>query len=297
MRLSATLLLTPAIALSFVAVLYPLATSIYISLHNLDVTGSGWVFVGPKHYLEMLSDRFFYQALMTSVVYTVLSVISSLMLGVLAALLLHQLARGRGFIETLFMIPLAVSPILGGIVWSPPAVWDDFNSFLHYAFKLPFIDVTEPVIYFPIMVLSETWLWSPLFMLATLVILDGFPRDGLEAAEVMGASGRHVITMLYLPAVFRSRVTAMLVALKSVDFFRSFEIPFAWSFWVRESQLGAPTDTLSLLLFKMLLTPATDSGTPVPYISAVSTGLMAVSLVVSILMYRQITRIWGGGVG
>jgi multiple sugar transport system permease protein len=292
MRLSTALLLTPAIALSILTVLYPLATSVYISLHDLDITG--WVFVGPKHYAEMLLDRFFYQALVTSVVYTVLSVTSSLLLGVLAALLVHQLVRGRVVVETLFIIPLAVSPILGGIVWSPPAVWDDLNSFLHYAFSLPLIDVTDPVIYFPVMVLSETWLWSPLFMLATLVILDGFPRDGLEAAEVMGASRRHVLQMLYLPAVFRSRVIAMLVALKSVDFFRSFEIPFAWSFWVRESQLGAPTDTLSLMLFKMLLTPSTSSGIPIPYISAVSTALMAVSLVVSLLMYRQITRIWGG---
>jgi len=297
MRLSAVLLFSPAIALSIVAVLYPLATSIYISLHDLDTTGSGWIFVGLKHYNEMLLNRFFYQSLMISVVYTVLSVFSSLLLGVLTALLLRQLVRGHRFVETLFMIPLAVSPILGGIVWSPPAVWDDLNSFIHYAFRLPFIDVTDPVIYFPIMVLSEAWLWSPLFMLATLVILEGFPKDGLEAAEAMGASSRHILTMLYLPAVFRSRVIAMLVALKSVDFFRSFEIPFAWSFWVRESQLGAPTDTLSLMLFKMLLTPSTGSGIPISYISAVSTALMAVSLVVSLLIYRQLARIWGGVMG
>jgi len=295
MRAPNILLLTPAIIIAGVAILYPLTTSIYISLHDIGPAGSGWVFVGGKHYVEMFSNRFFYQALVTSVIYTLMSVLLSLLLGVSAALLLRQLNRGRGFAEALFVIPLAVSPILGGIVWSPPAVWDDLNSFLHYAFNLPFIDVTDPLTYFPIMVLSETWLWSPLFMLATLVILDGIPKDGFEAAQVMGASGRQILTLVYLPAVFRSRVTSMLVALKSVDFFRSFEIPFAWSLWVRESQLGAPTDTLSLMLFKMLITPSSDSGIPIPYISAVSTALMAVSLLATLPIYRLVTRIWVGG--
>ncbi|MDW7977289.1 MAG: hypothetical protein RMH74_00630, partial [Candidatus Caldarchaeum sp.] len=94
------------------------------------------------------------------------------------------------------------------------------------------------------------------------------------------------------PAVLRSRVIAMLVALKAVDFFRSFEVPFAWSFWVRETQLGAATDTLSLMLFKLLITPPAGPTTPVPYISAVSTALMLVSLGFSLFAFRQLSMFW-----
>ncbi|MEM4302669.1 MAG: hypothetical protein QXQ70_02090, partial [Candidatus Caldarchaeum sp.] len=159
-------------------------------------------------------------------------------------------------------------------------------------FNLPLIDVTDPLVYFPIMVVSEAWLWSPLFMLSSIVILEGLPKDCLEASELMGALRRHMLTMVYLPAILRSRVTAMLVALKSVDFFRSFEVPFAWSFWVRESQLGAPTDTLSLMLFKLLTSAPAESTIPIPYISAVSTALMTASLITSLLVFRQVSRMW-----
>ncbi|MDW7978588.1 MAG: sugar ABC transporter permease, partial [Candidatus Caldarchaeum sp.] len=243
MKLSSILLFTPAFVLAAITILYPLAVSLYISLH--EISPLGWTFVGLKHYAEMLTNFYFYQSLAISVVYTLMSVLAALSLGLFTALLVRQLGRGRGFAEGFFAVPLAVSPILVGIVWSPPAVWDDLNALLHYAFSLPFIDVTDPVIYFPVMVLSEAWVWSPLFMLAVMVVLDSLPKDCLEAAELTGASRLQMLSLVYLPAVLRSRVIAMLVALKAVDFFRSFEVPFAWSFWVRETQLGAATDTLS----------------------------------------------------
>lgn len=290
MRTSVALLFAPAVALAAITIAYPLAMSLYVSLHDLGP--GGWAFAGPKHYVEMLSDRFFYQSLLVSVVYSLMSVFSALLLGVLAAFVVREVGRGKRVVEGFLAVPLAVSPILAGIVWSPPAVWDDLNTVLHHVFGLGFIDVTDPLVYFPVMVLSEAWVWSPLFMLAVVVVLDNIPRDCIEAAELTGASRLQIFNLVYLPAILRSRVIAMLVALKIVDFFRSFEIPFAWSFWVRESQLGAPTDTLSLMLFKLLLTPRPDGTIPIPYISTVSSVLMLVSLLSSLLIWRQLNLFW-----
>ncbi|MEM0384210.1 MAG: sugar ABC transporter permease [Candidatus Caldarchaeum sp.] len=290
MKPSNLLLFAPAFVLAAITILYPFAVSLYISVH--DITPEGWVFAGPKHYVQMLTNNVFYQSLLISVVYTLMSVFSALLLGLFTAMVVRELGRGRRVMEGLFAVPLAVSPILVGIVWSPPAVWDDLNSLLYFSFNLPFLDVTDPTAYFPIMILSEAWVWSPLFMLAVILVLDSLPRDCLEESQLVGASRLQMLTLVYLPAVFRSRVIAMLVALKSVDFFRAFEVPFAWSFWVRETQLGAPTDTLSLMLFKLLLTPPAGSAIPIPYISAVSTALMLVSLTFSLLVFRQLSLFW-----
>ncbi|MCS6770167.1 MAG: sugar ABC transporter permease, partial [Candidatus Caldarchaeum sp.] len=72
MKLSSILLFTPALVLAAITILYPLAVSLYISLH--DIGPQGWTFVGLKHYAEMLTNTYFYQSLAISVVYTLMSV-------------------------------------------------------------------------------------------------------------------------------------------------------------------------------------------------------------------------------
>ncbi|MEM4303059.1 MAG: hypothetical protein QXQ70_04085, partial [Candidatus Caldarchaeum sp.] len=118
--MSSVLLFSPAFVLAAIIIAYPLAMSVYISLH--DISPQGWTFTGIKHYVQMLTNQYFYQALATSVIYTLLSTLTSLFLGIFIALLIQELGRGKRVVEALFTIPLAVSPILAGIVWSPPAV-------------------------------------------------------------------------------------------------------------------------------------------------------------------------------
>jgi ABC-type sugar transport system permease subunit len=79
----------------------------------------------------------------------------------------------------------------------------------------------------------------------------------------------------------------MLLVVKAIDFFRAFEIPFAWSSWVRATELGAATDTLSLLLFKVLITPFE---LPVSYIAAISIVLMVLAFAVASTIYRILFR-------
>ncbi|MEM2114940.1 MAG: hypothetical protein QXS12_05750, partial [Candidatus Caldarchaeum sp.] len=62
MKPSNLLLFTPAFVLAAITILYPFAVSLYISVH--DITPEGWVFAGPKHYFQMLTNNVFYQSLL-----------------------------------------------------------------------------------------------------------------------------------------------------------------------------------------------------------------------------------------
>lgn len=287
MRVS-TVIGIPAVVLSILlGSLVPLAYTFYQSVITVDATGQR--VIGPNNYIRVLSDSHFYLSLSISLGYTILSLITSLTIGLIGALIVTSVSKGKRLLEAIYTVPLSISPLIAGIVWSPPAVWDDINSLLHVSFGLPFIDVTDPIIYFLVMALTEGWLWSPLFMLASLVIVEEMPRESVEAAEVMGASGTDLVRFLYVPSVLRSKTVGVLMILKAVDFFRAFEIPFVWINWLRATQAGSATDTVSLLLFKQLIIP-TEGGLPTGYIAAVSTVLTVGSFALALFIYRLLSR-------
>jgi len=287
MRLSNVLWVTPIVIIVILGFAFPLTYSLYLSLTKQ--TPDGLRFVGIENYVEVVYDHNFYLSMVYTIGYSLLSLTGSLAMGVGVALVIISLGRGRKVLEAIFTAPIAVSPLIAGILWSPAAVWDDVNSLLHMSLGLPYIDITDPVIYFPIMALTESWLWSRLFMLAALVVIESTPKECLEAAHIMGAGKREIILHMYIPSLLRSRIILALAVIKVMDFFRAFEVPFAWSNWVRATQIGSPTDTISLLLFKQLITPA--AGIPqIPYITSVSTLLMLVSLAVGVTLHRLLLK-------
>ena len=104
------------------------------------------------------------------------SVVLSTVMGVLFAYLLTCVRKGRGFLEAVLLMPLAAAPIVAGIVWAPSAVWDDLNTFWHFILGQPFFNVTSYHLYFPIMILSDSWEWAPMMMLVALSVLASVPK-------------------------------------------------------------------------------------------------------------------------
>jgi multiple sugar transport system permease protein len=202
----------------------------------------------------------------------------ALAIGLFLSFLLSQRIKGRALFEAFFITPLAVAPIVVGVVWSPSAVWDDVNTFVHFVLKLPYIDLLSPFVFFPTMILSEAWEWSPLIMLVALSIIASVPKEIFEAASLHGASPAQVFRKIALPTILRSPVMQFVIVLRLIDSMRAFEIPFAWSTWVGYQQaIGSPVDTLSLYLYKLMFVPVYHF--PAPFISAVAISLLVITLI------------------
>ncbi len=279
---NAYFLVVPLIAVLAVVEAYPLAESVYLSVTTY---GLGGAFVGAANYASLFSQSAFWSAISTSVLYSSGSAALSTVLGVVSAYLLTLVRRGRGFFEAVFLMPLAAAPIIAGVAFAPSGVWDDINTFWHYVLGQPVFNVASNYLYFPIMVLSDSWEWGPMMMLVALSILASIPRQVYEASEVFGASRWKTFRSVGLPAILNSPVMHFMIIIRFVDAMRAFEIPFAWSGWLGYLYPGAPTDTLSLYLFKLLLTP--PSGViPISVISAAAIVLLVVTLVATTLLFR-----------
>jgi multiple sugar transport system permease protein len=275
-------LVVPLVAVLALVEAYPLAYSLYLSVTNYSLGGA---FVGLSNYAQLFSQTDFWAALSTSVVFSSGSTVLSVVLGVLFAYLLTLVRKWKGFFEAILLMPLAAAPIIAGVAFAPNAVWDDINTFWHYILGQPYFNVASNHLYLAIMILSDSWEWGPMMMLVALSILASVPRPVYEASEAFGASKWKTFRTVGLPAVLNSPVMHFMIIVRFVDAMRAFEIPFAWAGWLNYLYPGAPTDTLSLYLFKLLLQP--PSGViPIPLISAAALVLLAVTLLATTLLFR-----------
>jgi multiple sugar transport system permease protein len=278
------LLLIPLLVVLAAVEFYPLLSGINLSL--TDASGS----FSTTNYAQMLADPAFYTAIEISLAYSLGSTAICVVIGLTLTFLVTQRVRGRSIFESLFIFPMAVSPILAGVLWSPSSIWDDFFGFTHYILGLPFIDELSPVFFFPVMIVSEAWVWSPLIMLVALSVINSQAKQISEAAELHGASDWRRFVMISLPTVLRSPVMQFIIVLRLIDSLRAFEIPLAWSNWVGfQSFIGSPVDTLSLFLYKLIFVPLYHF--PIGLVSAIGVALLTVTLIVALALIRLLGRI------
>jgi ABC-type sugar transport system permease subunit len=279
-------LLIPLFAVLAVVEFYPLLDGIGLSLTGANGN------ISLATYAQMLGDPAFFSAIGVSLLYTVGSTAVCLVLGLALTFLVTQRVRGRSAFEAIFIFPLALSPIVVGVLWSPSSVWDDIFTFAHYILGAPYINELSPFFYYPVMILSEAWEWAPLVMLVSLSIINSQATQIFEAAELHGASAWRKFTMIGVPTIVRSPVMQFIIVLRLIDAMRAFEIPLAWSNWVGfQSFIGSPVDTLSLFLYKLIFVPIYHF--PIGLVSAIAVALLGVTLVVAFAMIRLLGRIGG----
>src|SRR5206468_13032977 len=100
-------LVLPALGTIAVIALFPLLWAIWESLHLHDprMPWRGRPFVGLANYTEALGSSRFWQALGHTTVFTVVSVMLELAIGLLLALALHRAYWGRGLVRTVVLMP------------------------------------------------------------------------------------------------------------------------------------------------------------------------------------------------
>jgi ABC-type sugar transport system permease subunit len=280
------LLFIPLFAVIAVVAVYPLVTTIYISLTNLNGAPT------LANFQAMVSTSTFWNALNISLLYSLSSTIIAVAVGLGLTFILTQELRGKGALEVVFILPLAVAPIVAGVLFSPSSVWDDVQQFNHFILHQPYFNELTPAFYFPTMFFSEAWEWAPLIMLVALSIVNSMSKEVWEAADLHGASAFQKFRMVTLPTILKSPVMQFIIVLRFIDAMRTFEIPLAWSNWLGyTTTIGSPIDTISLYLYKLLF--SSSLGFPLGVVSAVAVTLFGVTLVGAAVLLRLLKTVGG----
>jgi sorbitol/mannitol transport system permease protein len=193
--------LLPALLFIVLITQVPFVMSIFYSLTNWTVVPpTPREFVGLDNYTELVHDQFFRYAAWVTVVMTVSSVVASLILGTLLAVLLDRKFFGQGFVRTLLITPFLVMPVVAGLIWKNQML-SGLYGVVNWVLERLGMDSVEWVSRYPrfSIILVLVWQWTPFMMLIILAGLQSQPSDVLEAAKVDGASAFGTFRQLTLP--------------------------------------------------------------------------------------------------
>ena len=182
--------LLPALVFTIVVTQVPFLFSLWYSLTDWTIVPpSPRVFVGFENYANFFDNQFFREAVWTSILMTVFSVLLSVLFGTMLAVLLDRKFFGRGFVRTLLITPFLIMPVVAGLIWNTQMFNSSFGV-INWVLDAVGLERIEFVTRFP---------------LASIVIvlagLQGQDSSVLEAARVDGASSRAIFFQITLPAL------------------------------------------------------------------------------------------------
>jgi len=225
-RRAAVALLIPPLSWIGIVMIYPMAYSLKLSL-------SGWVFAeGPKsnvfvgmaNFLAAMRDPAFLLALRNTLWYVLFSVILTLLIGLLTALLFNQEGHYVKALRSLTMIPLMLSPIVAGLIWQ--YIFMERFGILNYLLRWVGITTTPRWLYDPLtakiaVIIVQVWQTTPLSALIILGGLTGIPGEINEAARVEGAAGLQLLWRITLPLLVPAILVSLL--LQTIGSYRIFD--------------------------------------------------------------------------
>ncbi|MAT77721.1 ABC transporter permease [Candidatus Poribacteria bacterium] len=245
----------PTMILLILMNIFPLLWSLVLSFYKYRVNRPDLPpeFIGFKNYVRLLSDPDVWEYFQTTAYFVVTAVSAQFLIGFGVALLLNREFRYKGFITTLILLPMMLSPVVVGLFWRF-LFKSDTSGLINY-FLLPLLNfaqadpipwTTDPKFAMVSVVIVDTWMWTPFMMLISLAGLSAIPKYLYEAADVDQASNWFKFRWITLPLV--SPLLMIAVLFRTMDAFKMFDIVYVLT---REGGPGTATETVSMNLYKL----------------------------------------------
>jgi multiple sugar transport system permease protein len=273
----------PALAATFAIIVFPWLFTLYVSVFDWDSAGPSG-FVGLGNYTRLLTDERFLLATVRTLYYTFLTVVAPLVLGTIAAVLLHREFRFRGIARGIFLLPMMATPVAVALVWT--MMFHPQFGVLNYLLErlgLPAsLWVYAPDTVIPALAIVETWQWTPFTMLIVLGGLAAIPTDPYESATIDGANAwqlfRHITLPLVMPFIMIAGV------LRTIDAFKAFDTIYP----ITQGGPGSASETINVYLYLQAFSYAHIGNS-----SAVVVVFFAMILVLAyVMMYLRQRSVW-----
>ena len=208
-------LVLPTAFIVFGLIIFPAIFSVWISFHDVGLHNLNDVFhapfVGFDNYSKVFQDFAFkfqgmqsWGAAVTSIVYSFLATILTLVIGLIASLLLNRPFRGRGLARSIFLFPYVAPIVSVAFVWRwildprPSGVLNDVLMRLGLI-DLPVAFLATRGLSLLIVIFFEAWRYFPFAMLMILARLQAIDSTLYEAAAVDGASAWQKFRFVTIP--------------------------------------------------------------------------------------------------
>jgi multiple sugar transport system permease protein len=228
-RAAGLLGIAPSLVLVGGLTLYPVAYAVWLSLFDKHSFFPAQRWVGLGNYVELARDPEFWDSVWKGTVYAGWTTTLQVVLGVAAALLLHEAFRGRALVRALVLFPYMIPTIVAVILWR----WllNETYGLVDYVLVAWGL-VRQPVVWLGMervmssLVAMSVWQFAPFVVLSVLARLQTIPPELYEAARVDGARAWARFRHVTLPEL--RTVLLVVVLLRSVWMFTKFDTVWLW---------------------------------------------------------------------
>lgn len=202
----------------------------FISFTKWNDVLPNYTLVGFENYRKLFANMRFQIDLRNTLVFTVIFVISCLVIGLLLAIFLDQNIKSEGIFRNLFLLPMAISFVVSGVIWHwlfNPGSIQLGNIGVNQLFEklgLNFLTCgwyTDPKIGIIAVAIAAIWQFSGYTMALYLAGLRGIPVELREASAIDGADKwqifYYIIFPLLKPITFGAIIILGHISLKIFD--------------------------------------------------------------------------------
>ncbi|HWI60639.1 MAG TPA: sugar ABC transporter permease [Symbiobacteriaceae bacterium] len=239
------LMLAPAAILLLAFTVYPIFSSAYASLFEMNLsTQQKMIWTGLGNFQALFASPVFRQVLRNTLVFALGTIPISVSLAMYLAVQLNRRFRASAIFRTVFFYPTVIPMMSAATIWlfmyTPQ--YGVINRFLG-ALGVPdinFLGSMETAM--PAIMLMTIWKDAGYFMIFFLAGLQNLPTELYEAAELDGASPRVQFFRLTLPLLMPT--TLFVSTVSAINAFKTVDQLFLMT-------AGGPNNATNLLLYHL----------------------------------------------
>ncbi|MBU1176241.1 MAG: sugar ABC transporter permease [Alphaproteobacteria bacterium] len=209
------ILVTPALVLFVIFVLWPLFNAFLFSFYKWNGYGPLEQLVGVDNYADVVDHRAFPLALRNTVIIAIASLLIQLPLALWVALALYQKAWFVSIFRTIFFLPYMLGEVAAGLIWKfvydgnyglLPVVGDALHT------DMPFL-LADRFWVIPAIILVIVWKYFGFHMMIYIAGLQSIPNEVIEAARLDGVSKWKIMWFVKIPMLRSSIVISVFFAI------------------------------------------------------------------------------------
>tara|TARA_X000001036_G_scaffold126355_1_gene119632 strand:+ start:3068 stop:3934 length:867 start_codon:yes stop_codon:yes gene_type:complete len=234
----------PTVIIYALFLFYPMISAFQYSFYKWNLV-SDKQFVGLSNYIRLFSDKRFWNSYLTTIHFTVISVILIMIFAFALALLFQRKIIFKNIFQSALFLPVVLTMVAIAVVWKfmfqSTGIFS--NIFLEY-FNLNIKWLTSTSIAPYSMILVNVWKVTGYFMIIFIAGLLNIPQIYYDAAKVDGANYLQNLFYITIPQM---KNTIILAFVSGIIF--SFAA-FPQQYVMTEGGPGRSTEVLALLIYK-----------------------------------------------
>jgi len=222
----------PALAVYATFLVYPALSSLFFSFTDWDGLSPTYDLVGVDNYGKLTEDPVVAQALINNAIWTVVTIVVPVVLGLTLAVLLNGKARGKTPLRLLFytpcVLPLVSIASIWGWLYNPDygVINETLRAVGLGSLAQPWLGQDSTALW--AVMVPAIWLRTGFPMLLYLAALQGIPDELYEAATVDGATRSQRFWFITMPSLRPAHY--IVLALSLIDSFKVFDMVYAMTY-------------------------------------------------------------------